>query len=74
MMFCSCRHAYNLIWVGFPPSDIALRTWFLSVADPSKPEKAAQQLHAFIYALLNVTCNHLKTIASEWGNFPQLLS
>ena len=32
-------------------------------------EKAAQKLHAFVHALLNVTCDRLETIASECGDF-----
>ena len=62
-------HSYNSIWIGFPLSNVSPRTWLLSAADPSQPKKAAQQLHAFMYFLLNVTCNHLEAIASECGKF-----
>ena len=67
---CGC--AYDLIWTGFPPSDLTLRTWLLSAANPSKQGEATKQLHTFVYSLLTITCDHLKTIDSDCGDFLQL--
>ena len=72
MTFCSCWHAYNSIRVGLPPPDITLRVWLHSAANPSKQAIDTQQLRAFVYALLRVTCNHLEAIVSECGNFPTI--
>ena len=69
MTLCLCWRTYNSIWIGFPPPDATLCTWLLSAADLSMPEKAAQQLHAFVYALLSVTHQRLVSIEHEYGDF-----
>ena len=54
------------------PPDATLRTWLLSVADPSMSEKVVQQLHAFVYALLDAMRDRLASITSESVDFPPI--
>jgi hypothetical protein len=53
-----------VILLGFPPADVALRTWVLN-EDVNDQVAARKRLHAFMYALLTVTCTTLENIESQ---------
>lgn len=52
----------DLMWIGFPPPDIALRTWLL---DSHTQLVARQKAYAFLVALLINTENSLKAITGK---------
>ena len=67
-----CR-AYNLtvILLGYPPTDVALRTWVLN-EDINDQVAARKRLHTFMYALLAVTRTTPEDIESQSKGVNQL--
>jgi hypothetical protein len=53
-----------VILLGYPPADVALREWVLD-KDINDQVAARKRLHAFLYALLNVTRTTLEDIETK---------
>ena len=53
-----------MILLGYPPADVALRTWVLN-EDINDQVVARKRLHAFMYTLLTVTRTTLEDIESQ---------
>ena len=58
------RRAYNVVLIGFPPTDIALRGWFISIRK-SSGDIFDRRVYGFMCSLLNVTFRKLRDIESE---------
>jgi len=55
-------HPFNMVPIGFPPSDSVLSYWLLGIQDLMKKDEAALKLHGFISSLLHITHSKLKEI------------
>jgi hypothetical protein len=65
---------YNPTPIGFPPVDMALRDWLVSVSETGDRRSVQKRLHGFSYSLLKITHRQLETIAKEQGDYPPTAS